>query len=93
MIAGIFGSWRPVALDMERRAEVRSPQYVEARRAEILNDLASVRQIDVDLAAGTASADAVSAMRLQRDAICDRVRRAAAEIPEDAVPRGTGTCN
>jgi len=92
MLAGLFGTWRPIALDMERRAEVRSPQYVEARRTEILNDVENVRQLDVDVAAGTASPSAADAMSLQRDAICERVRRAAAEIPEDAVPRGAEIC-
>lgn len=92
MLAGIFGTWRPIALDMERRAEVRSPQYVEARRTEILTAVENVRQLDVDLAVG-ASDGASAAMRLQREAICERVRRAAAEIPEDAVPRGAAVCN
>jgi hypothetical protein len=91
MIIGIFGSFRPMQLDMERRAEVRSPQYVEARRTAILDDIAACRRLDVDIeSAGNPST--IAAMRLQRRAICERMLRAEAEIPEDAVPRGTEVC-
>lgn len=92
MIGGIWGLFRPAQLDLERQAQEHSPQYVEARRMEILNEVASVRQIDVDLARADMSASAASALRLQREAICEQVRQALAEIPSDAAPVGAEVC-
>jgi hypothetical protein len=92
-VSFMWGAFRPAQLDMEREAVTHSHQYVEARRTQILNDLEAVSQIDVDLARGSLSADAAAALRLQRGAICERVRHAAAEVPGDAVPAGVSVCH
>ena len=83
-VSGVYLA-KPVWLGFERRAFVASPQYVEARRTELLQLAGEVRGIDVKIAAADNSSTR-EALRLQRDALVARMRESIALIPADAVP-------
>lgn len=77
---------RPYWLDLERKANVASPQYVEARRAELIELVIQVNGIDTSLANPAISAGLKNALRNQRAGLIQRMATAAAKLPTDAVP-------
>lgn len=81
----LWNSFRPTFLDQEREAQIHSPQYVEARRTEILNNVEECRRLNARIAMlpETGAEGSAQAMMEQRFALASRIRRALAQLPED----------
>ena len=77
---------KPYWLGLERQAFVASHQYVEARRTELNDLLIKVEEIDVSLVNPSVSEGTKRGLRTQRTGLVQRMKTAASEIPDDAVP-------
>ena len=89
----LWGEMRPTMLDQEREANTHSPQYVEARRTEIMTNVQECARINTQIAQAGNNTAVVSALQSQRAAIRSRVQRAAASISFDSRPIDTSPCN
>lgn len=86
--ATIVALTKPVWLGFERRASVASLQYTEARRTEIIADIAQYDSLAVQIAKNKDNAAVVEALESQQRSLATKIRAAMAKIPEDAWPEG-----
>ena len=88
VFVGVSGYWmaKPYWLGLERKAYVASPQYVEARRAEMMTMHTQVLGINISIARPGTSAQLKASLGVQKAALLARLREAAAKVPADVVP-------
>ena len=84
MLIGIAYAVAPLMMEGEREIQVRSPQYVEARRTEVLDSVAECRTINSQLAASNVSEELRRALELEKGTLRERANRALLQLPVGA---------
>lgn len=81
---------RPTWLGMERKANVESHQYVEARKAEIIADIQQYDELETRIAQNSDNAKVADSLRMQQRSVKRKIQAAMAKIPQDSWPEGAG---
>jgi len=93
IITGFITMWlRPVWLGFERKADVASHQYVEARKNEVLTNVEKYDELTAEIAKyekGEGNEKIVAGLKAQQKSLKAKIKAALAKIPKGERPAGT----
>jgi len=81
----------PWMLDAEREAAVHSHQFVASRQAALVEYSAAYRKLDVRIIEAEGNDRMVDALVLQRDTLIDNMKREAASLNPEDIPKDART--